>query len=212
MKFVFFAGKIAATALIGWLMLLNAQPWLKFADMAAPMIGTIPFFSTLVKIPYLGGWIEFASANLAAITGVSAWGLIQFCEILPIVLDKELIVGNLIRNWQGVDYDVSKEKNDAVKKLKVAFNKLPTEDIEALEIYRAWAYVAEFIGCTVLYLPYEGGFQAFADDTPAWDWDSILWGNLLMIPVSMFGFELLLKITIRLWRLGKTTRKVSTQA
>lgn len=212
MKFVFFAGKIAATALIGWLMLLNAQPWLKFADMAAPMIGTIPFFSTLVKIPYLGGWIEFASANLAAITGVSAWGLIQFCEILPIVLDKELIVGNLIRNWQGVDYDVSKEKNDAVKKLKVAFNKLPTEDIEALEIYRAWAYVAEFIGCTVLYLPYEGGFRAFADDTPAWDWDSILWGNLLMIPVSMFGFELLLKITIRLWRLGKTTRKVSTQA
>ncbi len=212
MKFAFTAGKIVGTAAIGWLMLLNAQPWLKFADMTAPMIGTIPFFNALVKIPYLGGWIEFASANLAAIIGVSAWGLIQFCEILPMAFDKERIVGNLIRNWQGVDYDVSKEKNAAVKKLKVMFNKLPIEDIEALEVYRTWAYVAEFIGCTVLYLPYQGGFQALMDDAPAWDFDSILWGNLLMIPVSMFGFELLLKVVIRMWRLGKVARDVSTQA
>lgn len=126
--------------------------------------------------------------------------------------DKERIVGNLIRNWQGVDYDLSKEKNEAVKKLKTIFNKIPTEDLEALELYRAWAYGAEFIGCTVLYLPYEGGFQALVDDAPAWDWDSILWGNLLMIPVSMFGFELLLKVVIRMWRLGKVARDVSTQA
>lgn len=212
MKNFFFAGRLATTAFIGWLMMLNAQPWLKFADMTAPMVSNVPFAKALISIPYLGGWLEFLGENMAVIVGLSAWGLIQFCEVLPIAFDKELIVGSLIRKWQGVDYDLSKEKNAAVKKLKVMFRRLPTEDIEALEVYRAWAYLAEFIGCTALYLPYDGGFKALVDDAPAWDLDSIIWGNLLMIPVSMFGFELLLKVVIRMWRLDKVARDVSNQA
>jgi hypothetical protein len=206
MKLFFFVGKIAATGLIGWLMLLNAQPWLRFADMAAPMIGTVPFLAALVEIPFLGGWIEFAVANLTAILGLCAWAVIQFCEILPMAYDKERILGNLIEQWQGASYDSEKEKNAALKRLKEQFNKIPTDDVEALETYRKWAYIAEFIGCALLYLPYEGGFTALIDDAPSWDADRILWPQLLMIPVSMFGFELLVKLVIRIWRLSRAGR------
>lgn len=72
MKTLFLAGKVAATAFIGWLMILNAQPWLKFADMAAPMVSNVPFAKALISIPYLGGWLEFLGNNMAAIVGLAA--------------------------------------------------------------------------------------------------------------------------------------------
>ena len=58
-----------------------------------------------------------------------------------------------------------------------------------------------------MYCPYQGGLSGLMSDAPAWDADLILWDKLAMIPVSMFGFELLFKLTIRIWRLAKTARE-----
>jgi hypothetical protein len=206
MKALFTIGKFAATGLIGFLMLLNAQPWLKLAAIAEPMFATVPFLGALVSIPYIGGWVEFAIANLAAFLGLFTWGVLQFLEILPMAYDKENILGGLIKQWQGREYDSEKEKNKALKKLKEMFNAIPTEDVEALDKYRKWAYIIEFAGCFLLYLPYEGGWAALVDDAFAWDTDSILWPQLAMIPVSMFGFEILFKLVIRIWRLSKVAK------
>ena len=207
MKTAFFAGKLCATALIGYLMLLNSQPWLKFGAMSADAIAYIPFLGMLIKIPFLGGWIQLAAANLGAIFGLATWGVIQFLECLPMAFDRDRVYQSLIKKHQGREYDTDKEKNAGVKKIKEMFNALPLDDLEALENYRKWAYVAEGLACFVMYCPYQGGLPGLMSDAPAWDADLILWDKLAMIPVSMFGFELLFKLTIRIWRLAKTARE-----
>jgi hypothetical protein len=210
MKLMFFVGKMFATMLIGWLMLLNAQPWLKFGEMSSSAIAYIPALNLLIQIPFLGGWIQFFAANLGAVFGIAVWGVLQFLEILPMAFDKEKVLGGLIEKWKSTQYDSEKEKNAALKKLKEQFNKIPLDDIEALENYRKWAYIIEGIGCFILYCPYQGGLSALISDCPAWDADLILWDKLAMIPISMFGFELLVKLTIRIWRLAKTSQAYST--
>ncbi|NJM47951.1 MAG: hypothetical protein HC860_18735 [Alkalinema sp. RU_4_3] len=196
-------GRFALSAFVGYLMILNAQPWLSFARYTAPMLQHIPLVDVLIKIPFLGGWVQFIAQNIVSIAGLLAWAVIQFLEILPMAYDKEKTYNNLIQQWQGKQFDSEKEKNAALKKLKEAYNALATEDISALETYRNWAYVAEFIACFVLYCPYEGGIAGLIADSPAWDSDSILWNQVLMIPLSMFGFEVLVKVLIRLWRLNR---------
>lgn len=199
-------GKLILTAFIGWLMLLNCQPWLRFAEYTQPLMTKVPFLDAIVKIPFLGGWIEFLASNAVAVAGVIAWGVIQFLQVLPMAYDRETIYGNLIKQWQGKQFSTEKEKNLALKKLKDAYNNLATEDVEALNTYRMWAYVAELAACLWLYLPYQGGIEGLTTDWPALDIDSILWPSLLMIPVTMFGFEVLLKVVIRIWRLGKNAK------
>ena len=195
-------GKFVLTAFIGWLMLLNCQPWLKFAEYAEPMMTRIPFIESLIRVPYLGGWIEFIASNAVAVVGVIAWGVIQFLQILPMAYDRENIYAGLIKQWQGKQFDTDKEKNAALKKLKEAYNALATEDVDALNTYRMWAYLAELTATLWIYLPYQDGLSGLSNDWPALDVDSILWGNVLMIPITMFGFEVLFKVVLRVWRLG----------
>lgn len=205
MKLFLNIGRFALTGFIGYLMVLNAQPWFSFARYTAPMLQHIPLVDVLIKIPFLGGWIQFIAQNIVAIAGLLAWAVIQFLEILPMAYDKERIYGSLITNWQGKQFDTDKEKNAGLRKLKEAYNSIPTDDITALETYRNVAYIAEFIACFVLYCPYEGGMTGLVNDAPSWDADLILWNQAAMIPLSMFGFEILVKVLIRLWRIHRQT-------
>jgi hypothetical protein len=205
-KLLFLIAKVTLTAFIGWLMLLNCQPWLKFAEYTAPLMTKVPFLEALVRIPFLGGWIEFLASNAVAVAGIVAWGVIQFLQILPMAYDRETIYSSLIKNWQGRQFNTDTEKNEGLRKLKEAYNSLATEDVEALNKYRMWAYIAELIATLWLYMPYQEGFTGLVDDFPALDVDSILWGNVLMIPITMFGFEILFKVVLRIWRLSSKAK------
>ncbi len=79
-RFLFLAG-------IGFIGLLNVQPHIELAKQIAKELTNIPFADALVKLPFLGGWIEFIVLNLVAILGIVLWGLTQLAQILPILIE-----------------------------------------------------------------------------------------------------------------------------
>jgi hypothetical protein len=78
------------TAGIGFLMLINVQPWLELSKAIAKQITTIPFLDSLVAIPLLGGWIQWGFVNIVPILGCVLWALVQLIEVLPMLTEDSL--------------------------------------------------------------------------------------------------------------------------
>lgn len=75
------------TAGIGFLMVINVQPWLELSKAIAKQITTIPFLDSLVAIPLLGGWIEWLFANIVPILGCILWAIVQLIEVMPMLTE-----------------------------------------------------------------------------------------------------------------------------
>jgi hypothetical protein len=80
-------GGFLIVAGVGFIGLLNVQPHIELAKQIAKQLTNIPFLDSLVQIPFFGGWIEFIFLNLVAILGCVLWGLTQYAEILPVLLE-----------------------------------------------------------------------------------------------------------------------------
>lgn len=98
--------KFLLTAGIGFLMLINVQPWLDFSRAIAKQITTIPFLDSLVMIPLLGGWIEWIFANLIPILGVVLWGIVQIIEVLPMLVDQPQDLKERLNQYRWVAYAI----------------------------------------------------------------------------------------------------------
>ena len=72
---------------IGFVGLLNVQPWIELAKQISKQLTNIPFLDSLIRIPFLGGWIEWGFLNLVAILGIVLSGITQLMEILPSLVD-----------------------------------------------------------------------------------------------------------------------------
>lgn len=68
---------------IGFVALLNMQPWISLARHIAKEITNIPFLEFLIEIPFLGGWIELFFLNLIPVLGMVLWGITQYMQVLP---------------------------------------------------------------------------------------------------------------------------------
>ena len=75
------------TAGIGFLMIINVQPWLELSKAIAKQITTIPFLDSLVAIPLLGGWVEWLFANIIPILGCVLWAIVQLIEVMPMLTE-----------------------------------------------------------------------------------------------------------------------------
>jgi hypothetical protein len=97
--------KLAANYLIaagiGFVGLLNIQPHVELAKQIAKELTNIPFLDSLVQLPFLGGWIQFIFLNLVAILGIVLWGLTQFAEILPMLIDNP---SKRLQTYRGIAY------------------------------------------------------------------------------------------------------------
>lgn len=71
---------------VGFIGLLNVQPHIELARKIAKELTNIPFLDSLVQLPFLGGWFQFAFLNLVAILGIVLWGLTQTAQILPMLI------------------------------------------------------------------------------------------------------------------------------
>lgn len=68
-----------------FLVIINAQPWIELARKIVPTITTIPFLSSLIKIPFFGGWVQWAVKEMVSILGLLLCGTIQIIEIMPML-------------------------------------------------------------------------------------------------------------------------------
>ena len=71
---------------LGFLMLLNLQPWIDVAELAAKEVKILPFQDTLVLIPFLGGLILWGIVNASKILAIFLWGIVNGLESLPFFL------------------------------------------------------------------------------------------------------------------------------
>jgi hypothetical protein len=81
-------GRVTRVIFIGgmvFLVIINAQPWMELARKIVPTITTIPFLESLVRIPFLGGWIQWAVKEMTSILGLLLCGTIQIVEIMPML-------------------------------------------------------------------------------------------------------------------------------
>src|ERR671932_703997 len=81
-------GKVTRVIFIGgmvFLVVINTQPWMELARKIVPTITTIPFIDSLVKIPFLGGWIQWIVREMTSILGLLLCGTIQIIEIMPML-------------------------------------------------------------------------------------------------------------------------------
>jgi hypothetical protein len=184
---------------IGFIMLMNCQPWLQLAVQLTKQITIIPFVESLVKIPFLGGWIEWFAVNIARILGVVMWGIVQFIQIVPMLVKDPAILESWIEAWNNRAYE-TRDDGSGVDRLKKAYNNIPSDWMESLEKYLGYAYAIEAIVCFLRFPPYEGGMDAILSDAPNWDSSLIDWWNLVFFVVTMFGFELCFRVVARLWQ------------
>jgi hypothetical protein len=191
-KFLFTMG-------LGAMMLLNCQPWLELAAQIAGQIRIVPFLDSLIAIPYLGGWIQWLAVNGAKILGLLLWFSVQLIEIIPMVAKDPQIVAMWVERWDGKEFRVRGDGSSS-DQLKTIFNQFPTEWFASLAQYRAAAYAIEFLVCFLRFPPYEGGVEAIASDFPNFDPSLILWWQLALFLLTMFGFEICLRLILRLWQ------------
>lgn len=82
-------GRVTRIIFIGgmvFLIVINAQPWMEVARRIVPTITTIPFLDSMVKIPFLGGWVQWMVKEMVSILGLLLCGTIQIIEILPMLV------------------------------------------------------------------------------------------------------------------------------
>lgn len=165
---------------LGYLMLLNIQPWMDVAAIAAKEIKIIPFQKELVSIPFIGGIFLFMIVNLAKFLGIALWGIVNGLESLPFVIETQFV----------------KEK-------------VPAWITKDLNLYRLIAYCVEVVVAFVAYPPYSGGFKAISEDFPNFDMNLMDWGNIVTFILAILGFELCLQVAQRVWLIINTVKKSS---
>ncbi|MBD1942514.1 hypothetical protein H6F50_09120 [Coleofasciculus sp. FACHB-712] len=79
--------KILVWGTIGFVGLLNVQPWIELARHISKELTNIPFLDSLVRVPFLGGWIEWGFANIIPFMAIVMWGMCQLKEILPSLVE-----------------------------------------------------------------------------------------------------------------------------
>lgn len=167
---------------IGFLIVLNMQPWVEVAESAAKEVKVIPFQDALTSIPFIGGVILWIIVNLAKILAVALWAIVNGIEQLPALLKA---------SGRGA---------------------IPKDSMKFLHLARAVAYVVEVTVCWVRYPTYEGGFAAVVMDCPNLQMDLIDWQQLSVFLLAVIGCEICLRTGIALWSIGNSLKSNATQA
>jgi hypothetical protein len=168
---------------IGFLIILNMQPWVEVAESAAKEVKVIPFQDVLTAIPFIGGVILWVIVNLSKILAVTLWAIVNGIEQLPALLKA---------SGRGA---------------------IPRDAMKFLNLARAVAYVVEITVCWVRYPTYQGGFAAVAMDFPNLQFDLIDWQQLTVFLLAVIGCEICLRVGIALWGIRNSLKsEASTQA
>jgi hypothetical protein len=79
-------GRYLFLGTITFIGLLNIQPWLSVARQIKAAITFVPFFTSLSQVPFIGGWLVWASnnENALSILATGLWALTQYCEMTDI--------------------------------------------------------------------------------------------------------------------------------
>ena len=164
---------------MGFLILLNMQPWIDVAESAAKQVKILPFQDTLTAIPFLGGCLLWGIVNASKLLAVALWGIVNGLENLPFFLDTAL------------------------------GKKVPQAILKDLQVFRVAAYVIEAIVCWVRYPTYQGGWPAVVMDWPNYELSLIDWNQVAAFLLALAGCEICVQVCLRLWAIRQALKSVN---
>lgn len=188
-------------AVAGVLIFMNVRPYIEVAEMLiVPSLAKIGFLNLLTEIPIIGmlfNWLfETLGRFTASIIGTIVWGLVQTAQIAPLVWRADLdVLGSSIRGVQGhKNFELKAEENPAVTKLKRLHNEAPQRFVRFWDRASLISYLVELVICGYRFPPYKGGWSAIMSDMGVWTSDKFDWQNAILLVITMFGCEMVVRI------------------
>jgi hypothetical protein len=186
----------------GVLIFLNLRPYIEVAQIIVPQLAKLDILTLLTQIPVLGGlfsWVFGVVGRFtASIIAVIVWGLIQTAQVAPLIWRADLNILN--SSIQGVGkhrrFETSEGDSEALGKLKRMNNEAPSRFVNFWERASLVAYLVELAVVSFRFPPYIGGWEAIMNDFMVWSADKFDWMNALMLIVTMFGFEAIVRVLL----------------
>lgn len=184
----------------GILIFLNLKPYIEVAQQIVPQLARIDFLTLLTEIPLIGGLFSWLLSTVgrftASIVGIVFWGLIQTAQIAPLVWRADLdVLGSSIRGVEKHRYFQPSELDpEALAKLKRLNNEAPSRFVRFWDSASLIAYLCETAIVSFRFPPYQGGWDAILADFGVWDAAKFDWLNALMMILTMFGFEVVVRV------------------
>ena len=189
--------------------LLNINPYVVIVR-SLLMQTDIDGFAQLVNaIPFIGGITRGVGASSAWIFGIVLWAFIQFAQCAPIVLfrDKALLRVMLDEHDRAHRVPLTEKDDPVAAGLKTLYNKLPLGLLRNMGKIRIVAYLLDFVICSIVYPPCEGGFLKFLLYIVTGSFSRLNWANITLTIVTMFAIELILRVVLGIGELIYYYRK-----
>jgi hypothetical protein len=186
----------------GVLVFMNLRPYIEVAQMIVPQLANLDILSLLTQIPIIGAlfsWIFGVVGQFtASIIAIVVWGLIQTAQVAPLVWRADLNI--LDSSIHGVGnhrrFEMSEGDSEALAKLKRMNNEAPNRFVKFWERASLVAYLVELAVCSFRFPPYIGGWEAIMNDFMVWSADKFDWTNALLLIITMFGFEAIVRVML----------------
>lgn len=171
-----------------WFICLNISPYIKF----------VTYFSKQV----LFFRNDIPSQLLLVIFGTCLWGILQFLQILPILLfSSEKFMKAIIDKSNGRSaIKINDNDQPVMQKLKGAYNALPTSFISNLERWCVVSYILDFYVNSTVNPPLIGGWSVLGNLLLYGRFEIVDWKNIFLNLQTIFAVEFIVFMLI--WTLS----------
>jgi hypothetical protein len=186
----------------GVLVFMNLRPYIEVAQMIVPQLAKLDILSLLTQIPIIGAlfsWIFGVVGQFtASIIAIVVWGLIQTAQVAPLVWRADLNILNSSIHGVGKHrrFEVTESDSEALIKLKTMSNQAPNRFVKFWDSASLFAYLVELAVVSFRFPPYIGGWDAIMNDFMVWSADKFDWTNALLLIITMFGFEAVVRVML----------------
>ena len=209
-----FLSKAAPMVLMGGLAYLNAKPyvaaatavlkgsisedpWFQAVYRLPDVIGSLPYIGPPIEaaLDFVGGLIAAVGTVGGAALGLTAWGLIQAAQLLPIALFRdnnrlESVIRGVEADTKRTGYDTENDTG-ILKSLKDLANSLPLIWIEQVYMWANIAFLVDFLACSIYYPVLRVNVQEFIFTRGV---EQVIWTNAATTAICVFGFWVLFNI------------------
>ncbi len=188
---------------------LNVNPYVIVVRKLLSQTDVEGFGHFIAALPLIGGIAQWVGTSSAWIFGIVLWGAIQSSQCAPIVLqrDKAMLRTMLHEHDQAHRIAITDKDDPVAAAMKTAYNRLPLGLLRNLGKIRIGAYILDYIICSIVYPPCEGGFIKFLFYVMSGSFQKLNWANIALTLATMFAIELMLRLLLGIGELIYYYRK-----
>ena len=184
-------GLFAALFVVVW---LNWQPYIGMMhallaqEARNPLVRWVQW--ALSNIPILGGLFRWLFSGIHSVflyfLGILVWMFFQALELIPVMLENNTSLRNLIHGMLNFErLEIKESDTSEVKGLKRRYNNQPKRWLQQGYVIASIAYLADLVCCWVYYPPVQN-LQLFLMSPSM---DQVDWRNVGLAMLTLFSFE-----------------------